>query len=110
VSNKKHEEMDTAIQTTRKNLDISNEVLHSAKIAAATAGVSVKRYLENLLELHVPKFEVHKKHVNPSPSGDPWFDDPENLKMIEEAAQEIREGKGIKFTQADLDELLSHAL
>jgi hypothetical protein len=105
--------METAtatIQTTRKNLDINTEVLRCAKIAAADAGISVKRYLENLLELHVPKIEIRKKHVNPSPSGDPWFDDPENIKMIEEAEQELREGKGIKMTLEDIDRLLGYGV
>jgi hypothetical protein len=104
--------METAatIQTTRKNLDISNEVLRCAKIAAANAGISVKRYLENLLELHVPKIEIRKKHVNPSPSGDPWFDDPENIKMLEQADQEIREGKLRKMSVEEINRVLKYGV
>jgi hypothetical protein len=101
--------METAtatIQTTRKNLDINTEVLRCAKIAAADAGISVKRYLENLLELHVPKIEIRKKHVNPSPSGDPWFDDPENIKMLEKSDQEFREGKYGEMTLEEIGQRL----
>jgi hypothetical protein len=34
-----------------------------------------------------------KNPNNPSPSGDPWFDDPENMQMLDEAMQEFKEGK-----------------
>jgi hypothetical protein len=47
---------------------------------------------------------------NPSPSGDPWFLDPENIRMMEEGARQIREGKGIPVTQSDVDELLNYGI
>jgi len=31
---------------------------------------------------------------NPSPSGDPWFDDPRNIAILDEAIQDSKEGKG----------------
>jgi hypothetical protein len=30
---------------------------------------------------------------NPSPSGDPWFDDPRNLAMLNERIREMKDGK-----------------
>jgi hypothetical protein len=30
---------------------------------------------------------------NPSPSGDPWFDDPQNLAMLNERVREMKDGK-----------------
>ena len=35
-----------------------------------------------------------KNPDNPSPSGDPWFDDPRNVAIVEEAIRDLKEGKG----------------
>jgi len=45
----------------------------------------------------VPKKPRRKKNPdNPSPSGDPWFDDPRNVAAALEAVQEMKEDKGVR--------------
>jgi hypothetical protein len=34
-----------------------------------------------------------KRPDNPSPSGDPWFDDPKNLALVDERVLAMKEGK-----------------
>ena len=48
-------------------------------------------YANNYIKLAFIKHLPRKKVKNPnnhSPSGDPWFDDPRNLAMLEEAIKE----------------------
>jgi len=49
-----------------------------------------------------------KKRVNNfSPSGDIWFDDPENIAVIEEGLQDIRNGRYTTFkTKEELHDFL----
>lgn len=39
------------------------------------------------------KRETSGKHRNPSPGGDPWFDDPRNIAMIEKGMEDVKAGK-----------------
>lgn len=42
-------------------------------------------------------FELRKlsqSQDNPSPSGDPWFDNPQNRMMVQERMEEYKAGKG----------------
>jgi hypothetical protein len=38
---------------------------------------------------------------NPSPSGDTWFDDPENLRSVYKGVREMREGKGVRLEDCE---------
>jgi len=40
---------------------------------------------------------IHTIHLedNPSPSGDPWFDDPRNMAIVKEAIQSAKEESGV---------------
>jgi hypothetical protein len=46
-----------------------------------------------------PSKEVY---VNPSPSGDPWFDDPRNMEELERGIAEVKAGH---VTRVTLDEV-----
>ncbi|MDR0907107.1 MAG: hypothetical protein LBM63_00640 [Rikenellaceae bacterium] len=41
-------------------------------------------------------------YINPSPSGDPWFDDPRNMEMVERGLAEVKAGH---VTRVSLDEV-----
>jgi len=43
---------------------------------------------------------------NPSPSNDPYFDDPRNIERIELAIQQAKDGKVIELTQGAQKDLL----
>ena len=42
------------------------------------------------IRLEIPK-RKKKNPNNPSPSGDPWFDDPRNIAIVKEAIQSAKE-------------------
>ena len=52
------------------------------------------------------KQKVSTNPDNPSPSGDPWFDDPENMAMLREAIAEAKKGGGTVFTKEERRKLL----
>ena len=43
----------------------------------------------------LPTGECTKNPNNPSPSGDPWYDDPRNVAAVKEAIQSMKEEDGI---------------
>ncbi len=43
---------------------------------------------------------------NPSPSGDEWFDDPENLRSVYEGIEEMKRGEGKLYTMDEIEKLL----
>ena len=70
-----------AIEKKRKNIDLSVDTLKKLSIMAASQGKSVKAFIENLLETKANSLSIEVS-TNPSPSGDPWFDDPENMASV----------------------------
>ena len=44
-----------------------------------------------ILELN-PSKKITLNPANPSPSGDPWFDDPRNLEEVNRAIEELHSG------------------
>jgi hypothetical protein len=50
-----------------------------------------------------PSKEVY---VNPSPSGDPWFDDPRNMEMVEQGLAEVKAGHVTRVTLDDIKTML----
>ena len=43
---------------------------------------------------------------NPSPSGDPWFNDPENIASLNRGIAEMKAGKGRAYSMDEIRELL----
>ena len=72
-----------AIEKKRKNIDLSVETLKK---------LSIKAFIENILETKANSLSVEVS-TNPSPSGDPWFDDPENMAEVEKRVKAHKEGK-----------------
>jgi hypothetical protein len=44
--------------------------------------------------------------VNPSPSGDPWFDDPENMASLNRGIEDIKHGRSKAYSIDQIKELL----
>lgn len=80
------------LQKKRKNIDLPVDILQKLNILAASQGKSLKAYIESLLVAKANSLRVEVS-TSPSPSGDPWFDDPTNLAEVEERVKEHKEGK-----------------
>lgn len=46
------------------------------------------------------------KPANPSPSGDPWFDDPENIAIVMEGIADRKAGRMQAYTLEEIREML----
>lgn len=45
-------------------------------------------------------------YENPSPSGDPWFDDPENMAMVMRGIEDVKAGRVERVTPEQIHEML----
>lgn len=97
--------MATALDIKRKNIDLPADILHKLSIMAASAGKSLKRYIEEAViekanSVHIVVYE------NPSPSGDEWFDDPENMAMVMRGIEDMKSGRCRVVTPEEIREKL----
>ena len=65
----------------------------------------IKAFLK-AVEVPFEKLKKKPNPNNPSPSGDPWFDDPRNLAMVEKGLEDVRAGRVREFTLDEIKELL----
>ena len=52
------------------------------------------RYISNSISVEV--------HENPSPSGDEWFEDAENMESVRQGIQEMNDGHGKAYTMDEI--------
>ena len=95
--------METTIK--RKNIDLPVDVLQKLSMMAVAQGRSLKAYIEQLLIAKANSFSI-EVHENPSPSGDEWFENAENLDSVRRGIQEMNEGKGKTFTTDEIRDRL----
>ena len=95
--------METTIK--RKNIDLPVEVLQKLSVMAVAQGRSLKAYIEQLLIAKANSISI-EIHENPSPSGDKWFDNPENRESVHRGIQEMNEGHGKAYTMDEIRERL----
>ena len=57
---------------------------------------------------HSVKFRVWQleKSENPSPSGDPYFDNPKNIERILEGAKQVQEGEVVEINREQRKKIL----
>ena len=91
--------METIIK--RKNIDLPIEVLQKLSLMAVAQGRSLKAYIEQILinKANSISFEVHE---NPSPSGDEWFENADNMDSINRGIQEMNEDQGKVYTMDEI--------
>lgn len=77
----------------RKNIDLPVDTLQKLSIMAVAQGKSLKKYIETILISKANAVTVEVSE-NPSPSGDPWFNDPENMASVMRGIDEMKAGKG----------------
>lgn len=97
--------MATALNIKRKNIDLPVETLQKLSIMAAAQGKSLKKYIETILILKADSVAVEVSE-NPSPSGDPWFDDPENMAELNEGIRQYKAGMTKSYTMDEIRSLL----
>ena len=97
--------MATALNIKRKNIDLPVDTLQKLSIMAAARGKSLKNFIETILisKANAVSIEVSE---NPSPSGDSWFDDPENMASVQRGISEMKAGKGKAYSMDEIRELL----
>ena len=95
--------METTIK--RKNIDLPVEVLQKLSLMAVAQGRSLKAYIEQILIAKANSISVEVRE-NPSPSGDKWFDDPENMESVRRGMQEMNESQGKVYTMDEIREKL----
>ena len=97
--------MATAVNIKRKNIDLPVDTLQKLSIMAVAQGKSLKNFIETVLisKANTVAIEVSE---NPSPSGDPWFNDPENIASLNRGVAELKAGKGRAYSMDEIRELL----
>ncbi|MDE7413282.1 MAG: hypothetical protein K2N05_05780 [Muribaculaceae bacterium] len=97
--------MATSINIKRKNIDLPVDTLQKLSIMAAVQGKSLKNYIETLLISKANSVAIEVSQ-NPSPSNDPWFDDPENIASVKRGMAEMKSGKGKAYSMDEIRNLL----
>lgn len=91
--------METIIK--RKNIDLPVEVLQKLSLMAVAQGRSLKAYIEQILINKANSISI-EVHENPSPSGDEWFENADNMESVNRGIQEMKEGQGRAYTMDEI--------
>ena len=94
-----------SIEKKRKNIDLPVDVMRTLGIVAVRQGQSLKAFIESLCKREADKYQISLTE-NPSPSKDPWFDDPENIKAVAEGIEEYHKGKGREYSLEEIHKML----
>ncbi len=97
--------MATAIEIKRKNIDLPVDTLRKLSIMAVAQGKSLKKFIETILISKADSIAVEVTE-NPSPSGDKWFDDAENMASVKRGIEEMKSGKGKAYTMDEIRKAL----
>lgn len=99
------ETMATALNIKRKNIDLPVDTLQKLSIMAVAQGRSLKNFIETILINKANSILVEVSE-NPSPSGDSWFDDPENMASVRRGIEDIKAGRSSAYSMDEIRELL----
>lgn len=80
------------LEKKRKNIDLPVDVLQRLSVLAASQGKSLKAFIEHLLVVKANSISVEVLE-NPSPSGDSFFEDAENMAEISARVKAHKAGK-----------------
>lgn len=97
--------MSTSLNIKRKNIDLPIDTLQKLSIMAAAKGKSLKNFIESILISKANAVSVEVTE-NPSPSGDPWFNDPENIASVKRGIEDIKSGRCRAYSMDEIRELL----
>lgn len=97
--------MATALNIKRKNIDLPVDTLQKLSYMAVAQGKSLKKYIETILIAKANSVAVEVSE-NPSPSGDQWFDNPENMAMVNRGLEDVKAGRSQAYTMDEIRHLL----
>lgn len=97
--------MSTALNIKRKNIDLPVDTLRKLSLMAVAQGKSLKNYIETILIAKADSVMVEVSE-NPSPSGDVWFNDSENMESVKRGIAEMKNGKGRAYSMDEIRNLL----
>lgn len=97
--------MATSLDIKRKNIDLPSEVIQKLSLMAISQGKSLKSFIESILISKADSLSIEVAE-NPSPSGDPWFVDPDNIKEVKKGLADIESGKTTSYSLAELKDML----
>lgn len=97
--------MATALNIKRKNIDLPVETLQKLSLMAVAQGKSLKNFIETILIAKANTVSVEVSE-NPSPTGDPWFDNPENIAAVRRGMADIKAGRSRAYTMDEIRDLL----
>lgn len=86
-------------------ITISPSAYAQAEAYATTCGVSLSEAVERAISSMHQRMEAARRN-NPSPSGDPWWNDPENVAKVDRALEQQRQGLGKIITREEIPQLL----
>lgn len=89
----------------RKNIDLPEDTLRKLSLMAVAQGKSLKAYIEQLLISKADSISVEVSE-NPSPSGDEWFNDAENMRGLYQGIADMKAGKGKAYSIDEIKALL----
>lgn len=98
-------DMATSLNIKRKNIDLPVDTLQNLSIMAVAQGKSLKNFIETVLISKANTVAVEVSE-NPSPSGDPWFNDPENIASVKRGMEDIKAGRCRAYSMDEIRELL----
>lgn len=97
--------MATALNIKRKNIDLPVDTLQKLSIMAVAQGKSLKNYIETVLISKANSISIEVTE-NPSPSGDTWFNDPENISSVKRGIEEMEAGKVRAYSMDEIKNIL----
>ena len=89
------------VEVKRKNIDLPVDILQKLSVMAAMHGKNLKAYIEGLLIDKANSISVEVTE-NPSPSDDPWWNDPHNVAEVNEGIAQYKAGKVKEYTVEEL--------
>ncbi len=98
--------MATALNIKRKNIDLPVDTLQKLSLMAVAQGKSLKNFIETILISKANAITVEVSE-NPSPSGDAWFNEPENMASVKRCIEDVKAGKCRAYSMDEIRNLLS---
>ncbi len=97
--------MATTLNIKRKNIDLPVDTLQKLSIMAVAQGKSLKNYIETILISKADAVAIEVSE-NPSPSGDEWFDNPDNMASVNRGIEDIKAGRCRAYSMDEIRKLL----
>lgn len=89
----------------RKNIDLPLETFHKLSLLAVAQGKSLKAYIESILISKADSVSIEIKE-NPSPSCDKWFEDENNIALVNQGIQQAKEGRKTAYSVSEIRKML----